>query len=61
MGTFEVYQTLNNLSSPNRVQTFDFSGQTYVYLAGAHASADVDYQTSTFAISAQLQAHELGV
>ena len=52
-GASDAYQTLNNLSTTNRVITYELDEQTYSLLIDASLPNDVDFQASTFALNTE--------
>lgn len=56
MGASEAYQTLSNVSSINRIFTFEHEGVAYTYLGEANIPNNVDFQASTFALTTQCKA-----
>lgn len=56
MGASEAYQTLNNLSSLNRISTFEHEGSDYTFLTEANIPSEVSFQATTFALRTQCNA-----
>ena len=50
-----VFNTLYNISSDNRITTFNDSGQVYAIVAEPNPSPSVDFTASTFAIASQCE------
>lgn len=56
VGATEAYRTLSNVSTTNRLSTFEYEGVNYTYLGEANIPNNVDFQASTFALATQCKA-----
>ena len=56
VGATEAYRILSNLSTTNRISTFEHEGVNYTYLSEADIPNNVDFQASTFALATQCKA-----
>lgn len=56
MGAREAYLVLSNLSTTNRISTFEHEGVNFTYLGETDIPNNVDFQASTFALATQCKA-----